>query len=317
MRRPFFRQRLAFTLVELLVVIAIIGILVGLLLPAVQAAREAARRMQCSNNLKQLALGLHMHHDTFQKLPPGQYNDFYRNDGPWIRGCWVHPTLPYIEQSSLFQQFDAQVRGNGWALFGNNGPNKSSIVPSLICPSDPSSPKTETRDRNTVNGVAGVVQGLHTNYVACAGSTVFGANGQGLNGVLFVKSKTRLTDIKDGTSNTLMLSEIIVVPDTTINDLRGRYCNSWYGNNWFGTLRTPNTTVADTVGYQGINFLPRAPSTLTTATPNAFLAARSYHTGGVSAALADGSVRFVSQSIDATIWLAAGTRDLGEVLGEF
>ena len=312
------KKRTGFTLVELLVVIAIIGILVGLLLPAVQAAREAARRMQCSNNLKQLALGLHLHHDSFQKLPPGQYNNFYANDGPWIRGCWIHPVLPYIEQGNLFKQFESQVQGNGWALFGNNnGPNKSSIIPTLFCPSDPASPKTQTRDTNVVNTVAGVVQGLHTNYVACAGSRVFGANGQNLDGIFFVKSKTRLTDIKDGTSNTLMLAEIVVVPDTaTLNDLRGRYCNSWYGNSWFGTLRVPNTTVADTVGYQGINFLPKAPSTLTTSTPNAFLAARGYHAGGVNVALGDASVRFVSNSIDAVTWRDSGTIQGSEVTNE-
>ena len=113
-----------------------------------------------------------------------------------------------------------------------------------------------------------------------------------------------------------MLSEIIVVPDTaTVNDLRGRYCNSWFGNSWFGTLRTPNTTVSDTVGYQGINY-PKAPSTLTTSTPNAFLAARGYHTGGVNVALGDASVRFVSNSIDAVTWRDSGTQSSGEVTNE-
>ena len=296
--------------------IAIIAILIGLLLPAVQKVREAAARAKCSNNLKQLALGLHNHHDAILTFPPGQFNDFYRNDPPWIRGCWIHPTLPYIEQGNLYAQFEAQVQGNGWALFGNNGPNKSTIISPLVCPSDPNSPKTQTRDTNTVNGVAGVVQGLHTNYVANAGSTVYGQVGTNLNGMFFVKSKTRITDATDGSSNTLMLSEILLVPDTTTNDLRGRYCNSWYGNSWFGTLRTPNTTVADVVGYQGIS-TTFAPSTVVTATPNAFLAARSRHTGGVNAAMCDGSIRFVRTAVDALVWLNAGTRSGGEVPGEF
>ncbi|OWK38175.1 hypothetical protein FRUB_07295 [Fimbriiglobus ruber] len=294
-------------------VIAIIAILIGLLLPAVQKVREAAARAKCSNNQKQIALGLHGYHDVNNAFPPGQYNVFYGETMPWDRGCWVQPVLPYIEQTALYQIYMASVATNGgWALLC---PNKDTVIQSLICPSDPNSPKTQTVDTNTVNGVGGVVQGLHTNVVVCAGSTTYN-NGQNLNGMFYVQSKTKMTDIIDGTSNTLMLSEILVVPDVGTNDLRGRYCNSWYGNSWFSTLYPPNTTVADTVGYEGISTV-KAPSTSASNTTGAYLSARSMHTGGVNAGLGDGSVRFISNSVTATTYNYAGTRAGGEVLTNF
>jgi prepilin-type N-terminal cleavage/methylation domain-containing protein/prepilin-type processing-associated H-X9-DG protein len=308
-------RRSGFTLIELLVVIAIIAILIGLLLPAVQKVREAAARMKCSNNLKQLGLALHNHNDTFNVLPPGQYNNFYENDAPWIRGCWVQPTLPFMEQDNLYRIYDTARQANGnWALVV---PNKDTIIPTLVCPSDGNSPKTQTRDTNVVNGVS-VVQGLHTNYVTCSGSTLLIRPGNLGNGVFYVKSKNKVATIADGTSNTVFASEILVVPDSTsANDLRGRYCNAWYMNNGFTTAQLPNTTLPDVVGYQGISTV-RSPSQLVgngTGTADAVgLYARSNHTGGVNALMGDGSVRFVSNSINLTVWQAMGTREGGEVV---
>ena len=312
MRPSSLRQ--GFTLVELLVVIAIIGVLVALLLPAVQSAREAARRMQCANNLKQIALAMHNYHDTFSRLPPGQWNNFYTNDAPWIRGCWVQPILPFIEQKNLYEVYDAARKTNGdWALLC---PNKDTKIKVLNCPADPSSPKILTRDTNIVGGVA-TVQGLHTNYVVCSGSTAYGTGGLLLSGMFFTKSFLRLAEVTDGTSNTLMLSEICVVPDTTTaNDLRGRYCNSWEGNSWFTTLNPPNTSVRDTQVYQGIS-LKQAPQTTIPNNGTQAVYARSYHPTGVDVALGDGSVRFMNNNVNAAVYMALGTRNGGEAASEF
>ena len=252
----------AFTLIELLVVIAIIAILIALLVPAVQKVRSSAATLQCKNNLKQVALALHGYHDANKVLPFGQANDFYTNNtvpaSKWIRGCWAHFILPYIDEGPLFQSFELGVNlSGGWALLADN---KDTIVPAYICPADPNSPKTHTIDTNVCqpSGVTRM-QGLHVNYVVCSGSTAYGT-GRDLNGMFYVQSQTHLTDVTDGTSNTLMVSEICVSPDVIANDLRGRYSNSWEGNNWFSTVNPPNTSVADVQQYQGQS-IPHAPMT--------------------------------------------------------
>jgi hypothetical protein len=269
--------------------------------------------MQCTNHLKQIALALHNYHDTASRLPPGQWNNFYTNDAPWIRGCWVQPLLPFIEQKNLYDVYDSARRTNGdWALLC---PNKDTRIKTLNCPSDSSSPKTITKDTNVVNGVA-TMQGLHTNFVVCSGSTAYGTGGLTLEGMFFTKSFVRLAEVVDGTSNTLMLSEICVVPDTTANDLRGRYCNSWEGNSWFTTLNPPNTTVRDTQVYQGVS-LKQAPQTTIANNGTQALYARSYHPGGVDVSLGDGSVRFMSNNVSAVVYKALGTRNGSEPAGEF
>ena len=302
--------------------IAIIAILIGLLLPAVQKVREAAARMKCQSNMKQVVLALHNHHDQNGVLPPGQYNNFYQDDvTQYRRGCWVHPTLPFMEQSALYQNFMASNTANGWMLLASK---KDTLVPPLICPSDQASPKTQTRDTNTTTAGVTEQQGLHTNMVVCAGSTVFTSPGNLQNGMFYVKSKHKITDAIDGSSNTAFVSEIILAPDNTSsspNDLRGRYSNSWYGNSWFSTAYPPNTTVPDVVGYQGnctpggAGYVLQAPCTTAGNTANPNLSARSYHTGGVNVAMGDGSVRFISNNINAATYNAMGSRNGGEPPG--
>lgn len=307
-----------FTLVELLVVIAIIGILIALLLPAVQAAREASRRTQCTNSMRQVALALHNHHDTQKRFPFGQYNNIATNApaGPaWNRACWFQPLLPFIEQDALYEAFTIYMQNPAipYVIFavnndGNNpsSPGRNTIIPFFLCPSDPEGPKNQT--------VAGNEQGFHGNFVLSAGSTFFNPAsnpaGDNLNGMFYPFSKTRFPNVIDGTSNTLMIGEILVVKDDPgAHDLRGRYWNTWQGNVLFNTVNPPNTPVGDRSNYC-ISAL-RRPCQALTATSTA-QSTRSNHPGGCNFALADGSTRFIRSSISLTTYQSLSTRAGGE-----
>jgi prepilin-type processing-associated H-X9-DG protein len=239
------------------------------------------------------------------------------------RGGWWQMILPYVEQNNLYQVLYAYTTAPAFAKsefymtysVNNNpaqasDPGRNTIVPMFMCPSDPANPKATT--------VAGNEQGFHGNYVLCAGSTVFNPStspdGSNLNGMFYPFSKTRITSIADGTSNTLMGSELILVKDTNLHDIRGRYYNSWQGNVLFSTLFPPNTSAPDKSNYC-IALLPVAPCTLTATA--VVQSARSYHTGGVNALLADGSVHFISNAVDPTTYLALGTIAGGEVPGNY
>ncbi len=313
------RHRSAFTLVELLVVIAIIGILVGLLLPAVQAAREAARRMQCMNSIRQVGLALHNHHDTFRRFPYGQYNKI-ATDAPagpaWNRACWFHDLLPFVEQSNLYNAFKSYMESTPLKphivfSVNNNGslpssPGRNTVIPFFVCPSDDQGIKNQT--------VAGNEQGFHGNYVLCAGNTFFNPStntaGDNLNGMFYPFSKNTFGSVTDGSSNTLMVGEILVVRDTTTHDLRGRYWNTWQGNVLFTTLNPPNSPVGDRSNY--CNAATNRPCQALTAT-NTAQSARSNHTGGAVFVMADDSTRFVSNSVNLVTYQSLSTRALGEV----
>lgn len=321
--RCYSRPRPAFTLVELLVVIAIIGILVGLLLPAVQAAREAARRMQCSNNVKQLGLAFHNYHDTHRVFP---INFAWRNvpggggGGPAIANTgksWLQMILPQIEQSTMFNSIDFTVGLQGTTPnIIKNREIANTVVAAYLCPSDNENNGGRLGSRSDVNVTPPGTWGV-TNYKACAGSNwawgvyspVSSPGGRnagstdGLNagnGILCsnqqnTNAMTRMRDLTDGTSNTFAIGEALP---------------GWSSWNWW---YNPNAVTATCA--MPLNQLLRRPKNNGDWPNNYSFASR--HVGGGQFGLGDGSVRFVSESVDIAIYRAVATISSGEVNGEF
>lgn len=314
--------RRGLTLVELLAVIAIVGVLVGLLLPAVQTAREASRRSTCSNNLRQIALGVLLHVESQSVFPMGQVVVLSNtttmigwtatmplNSMPNNRRCWMQFICPYVDLQSVY---DDTLNGVMAGNFPFQRTSATQRYPLFMCPSDPNAGKIAYYNR----GAAGTanIRGFSGNYLACASSTAFGPSmsGTNLNGLFFVQSQVRPGSVTDGLSNTAILAECIIVPDPpNFIDVRGVYFNPWAGETLFSTLRQPNTTVGDGLPYT-TNWTPWAPF----GSPSHVQYARSMHSGGVNVAMADGSTRFVSDTVNAAVWTAAGTRRGQEIMLE-
>jgi prepilin-type N-terminal cleavage/methylation domain-containing protein len=329
------RSRNAFTLVELLVVIAIIGILVAMLLPAVQAAREAARRMQCSNNLKQIGIGLHNYHDTYLIFPPSSH---WENNGAHIKSLgdnkpnlnenWVIMVLPYMEQQPLYDAFNLKK----YITDPENALARGTEIDVMMCP-------TDTFNRKPFMGSTnGGTNQLGDNWArgnyganACLGKMHFGTNEPSQScaledsygwrstewrGVMGANTSLKIAQITDGTSNTLLVGEMRT--GVVSFDMRGVWAmsggcpSSLWAHGKVGDANGPNpvtpdaddltacTAVENAVG--GANQLTKMGMSCAGggSRANYQQSARSMHIGGIQVCLADGSVRFVNDYINIT-----------------
>ena len=297
-------QRRGFTLVELLVVIAIIGILVALLLPAIQAAREAARRAQCVNNLKQLGVALHNYHDAMQVFPAGHTLD---NRTLGDRFTWPVALWPYLEQEALYSQMD--FRSDFGSCYTWNTPIMLSALASFQCPSDGESAYGhQCRVRNSYVANTGIGY-LRKQLPAAHQPGMFQQN-----------RYLKMRDITDGTSTTVGISEFLKVREGY--DYRGTW--SYPEGCHYQHDRTPNTRIPDELRIgccpnADANH-PEAPCIETYtdhATRKVLMSARSRHPGGVQVMLMDGAAKFVTDSIDIVTWRALGTPFGYEVVGAF
>jgi prepilin-type N-terminal cleavage/methylation domain-containing protein len=348
---PAMRRR-AFTLVELLVVIAIIGILIAMLLPAVQAARESARRAQCMNNAKQIALAVHAFHEAKGMLPPAPLD--------CCHGTWMMAIMPYVEEANLYSNY------KGYGTFGNGSstadkpyyfdPQNLDVTTQRLsyatCPSDQQNVMHIHAQHSTAVGLPPVEAQLTLhNYGMNHGNTgLEPARAQGsvnplnasniynppygflvvqnLNGVPYggapfePRKEITFASIRDGSSQTLLLSEFVTgefagKPSDNKIDVRGL---TWWGDgSGFSTYLPPNTSLPDVTTWPSYVQYPYAnnpPGVLaSSATPAALYGARSRHPGGVVAGLCDGSVRFVADQIDLNLWRALSTIRGSEVMG--
>lgn len=294
------RRTTGFTLVELLVVIAIIGVLVALLLPAVQAAREAARRSQCHNNLKQIALGMHNHHDTFRAFPVGSHNCCYGN--------WLVHLLPFIELNNMYEKYENLGNHLGTNRHYSMSPNTTHVtnhrIQTLTCPSDqPNTPIGSMASHNyAVNyGNTGNAQQATLNGVTFRGAP-FSTVATKESETQEIKFGTNFSSITDGTSNTLLFAE---VRQGRNHDLRGFV---WWGpTTAFQTYLAPNSSQPDRLDSNRCDNTPNFPCAGQTGSDPTSLAARSQHPGGVSVARCDASVSFVSETITLSVWRAMST----------
>lgn len=316
------RSLLGFTLIELLVVIAIIAVLIALLLPAVQQAREAARRTQCKNNLKQIGLALHNYSGTFGMFSPAKiFNSSQSQCQGWIYGnsmSWRVMILPYNDNAPLYNQ----INFSEWLECRTTNPSsipRSTVISAYYCPSDPSEKLNSGQAGTNYPGL--VADGRNANNLPAApnppaqntcggpGNTYHGDN----SGALGFRGVT-IAQIADGTSNSVLVGEVFRGKSfynlCAAADQTGLRCHRWYEESgWCGadTSRPPNHALRDEVDWTDENTNGQSGSRPVS----------SAHTGGAQVLMADGAVRFVSNSIDVLAWRAAGSRNGNDITIDF
>jgi prepilin-type N-terminal cleavage/methylation domain-containing protein/prepilin-type processing-associated H-X9-DG protein len=318
--------RRAFTLIELLVVIAIITVLIGLLLPAVQKVREAANRTQCGNNLKQLALAAHHYHDARRKFPNGVHPVETINEAHANGTCWEVELLPYLEQQSLKDRWDYTEFGNNVA--GGRNATTAQVLPVLLCPSDPLPDPVSFVDLSSWSPQYWYAQGFYglSSYGGNGGTRSF--HSQSKDGILFQDSRVRLADVTDGTSSTFLFGERSH-RDPVFDSLAFTYDPHVYplGNmvgHWAWVFATGGGSLKEHLLSTPVPINYRVPAGTTPeeflgptgAENNRLCAYGSGHPGGANFAFADGSVRFVSETIPLTTLQALSTRDGREVVSD-
>jgi len=321
-----------FTLIELLVVIAIIAVLVALLLPAVQQAREAARRSQCKNNIKQLGLAVHNYHDTMNTFPPGTINSgFLWSDPQWP--YLLDFLLPQIDQASRYEILAKNwSRPCPWNLTTATvdsywEPVLGTAIPAFICPSDGMGGSVKSAaNPNLLPASNYLGMFSHVNLAQQFQIDYRQSGDYSARAVFGINSNTRLRDLTDGTSNTVMISEYLT--GISSEDWRGYYHTNQPGAQFLHASSTPNSSVPDLLygssGYpsgcaDGFNKpLQNLPCQATTDhANNGYATSRSRHTGGVHSGLADGSVRFISSNINLNTWQNLCWISDGNIVGEF
>ena len=342
--RPRAWPRRGFTLIELLVVIAIIAILMGLLLPAVQKVRDAAARAQCQNNLKQIALGLHNHHDAVGTFPPGGVQT--GANGTNCGTNWAIETLPYMEQESLYRLYDQKVLNE----HANNRVLTQSRVKTYECPSDQLAGRMEVPASGPVAGgsagTRGSDQWMHGSYRGVSGRSnltnghgrwdtfepalwpggtmdkafrsILHGTGTPFNGfpapaqtgaVTQMGSAERLTGVADGTSNTLMVGELTFIDVTR----RATFWAYTYASYNVSSATPESRTLTHRYGVAGDATKGCAGMPGLHGDQLCKAAFGSGHTNGLNFAMADGSVKYISYNIDVNVYVAAATMANGEV----
>ncbi len=326
-------RRLGFTLIELLVVIAIIAVLVALLLPAVQQAREAARRSQCKNNLKQLGLALHNYHEMQQMFSPSKITGPATAGNGWVRGnslSWRVMILPQMDQAPLYNGINFNDWVQGYTVSGTNSttgkPNSFTIaigtkMNAMLCPSDN---KVATNASALGLGPPATATGANYAGVNASGSAcpypqvvqMTGGNacpnhGDFTGGMSY--AGRRISEIIDGTSMTALVGEVyrgkgFEYLDNGNQNLTGARCGWWMEESaWCGVdgARVPNSTLLDDIDW----------ADPTTTGQSGARPISSLHTGGAHALFADGSVQFISNSVNGLVWRAACSAAGNEALG--